>query len=156
MDFEFSISIMRTPAEVFALLRDKDKYSQEEVSPVIILDKTTPGPVSEGTRYREVVQMLPFYQGEILSVITRIEPPEFLEKDFWGAGMLGHLANQFISEREGTRLIQRETLDYQGRLRVFEPIIKGFLGRQLKSRLEDIKTVLESGYPVNLEDRDLN
>jgi len=89
MDFEFSISIMRSPAKVFALLRDKDKYPQEKGSPVIIQDKTTSGPVREGTHYREVVQMLLFYQGEILSVITRFEPPEFLEEDFWGVGMQG-------------------------------------------------------------------
>jgi hypothetical protein len=57
--------------------------------------------------------MLPFYQGKIKSRITRIEPPEFLEEDFCGAGMQGHLAYQFISEGGGTRLIQRETIDYK-------------------------------------------
>lgn len=56
MDFEFSISIMRTPVEVFAFLRDMGKYPQKVGSPVLILDKTTSGPVREGTRFREVVQ----------------------------------------------------------------------------------------------------
>ena len=53
-------------------------------------------------------------------------------------------------------MIQREMLEYKGLLRLFEPIIKGFLGKQLNSQIEEDKTVIVRGYPVNLEDRDLN
>ena len=74
MYFELSILIRRSPSDVFAFLRDKDQYPQEDDSPVLILEKTTVGPVGVGTRYREVVQMLPFVRGEILSGITRNEP----------------------------------------------------------------------------------
>jgi hypothetical protein len=144
--FELTISIHRPPADVFAFLRDKDKYPQEEDSPVLLLEQTTSGLPGVGTCYREVVQMLPFYQGEILSTITRFEPNEHLEEDFRGAGMYGHLAYQFIPEQDGTKLIQRETLHYQGLLRFCEPVIKLLLHRRLRERLEDIKTVLEGGY----------
>ena len=72
--------INRRPADVFAFLRDKDKYPQEEGSPVLVLDKTTPGPPCVGTCYREVVQMLPFYRGEILSEITCFEPNEYRKR----------------------------------------------------------------------------
>lgn len=112
MNFEISIWIQRPPADVFAFLRDKDLYPQENGSPVLVLEKTTPGQPGVGTRYSEVVQMLPFYRGEILSEITRYEPNEFLEEDFSGAGMKGHLAYQFLPENEGTLLIQRETLHF--------------------------------------------
>ena len=91
------------------------KYPQEAGSPILVLQKTTPGPPGTGTCYREVVQMLPFYRGERLSEITRFEPNEYLEEDFRGAGMYGHLTYQFRPEKEGTKLIQRETLHYQGR-----------------------------------------
>lgn len=148
MYLELSISINRQPADVFAFLRDKDRYPQEEGSPVLVLEKTTPGPTGVGTCYREVVQMLPFYRGEILSEITRFEPPEYLEEDFRGAGMQGHLAYQFLPEKEGTKLIQRETLDYQGLLRFCEPVIRLMLDRRLRERLEDIKAVLEGGFIV--------
>lgn len=148
MYFELSISISQPPAEVFAFLRDKDKYPQEQGSPVLALEKTTLGPPGVGTRYREVVQMLPFYQGEILSEITRFEPNEYLEEDFKGAGMVGHLAYQFLPEQDGTKLIQRETLHGQGLLKLCEPIIRLLLDRRLHERLEDIKAVLESGYTV--------
>ena len=146
MYFELIISIDRPPADVFAFLRDKDKYPQERDSPVLLLEQTTSGLPGVGTCYREVVQMLPFYQGEILSTITRFEPNEHLEEDFRGAGMVGHLAYQFIPEKCGTKLIQRETLHCLGLLRFCEPIIKLLLGRRLRERLEDIKAVLEGGY----------
>jgi len=148
MYYELSISINRPPGDVFKFLRDKDTYPQEDGSPVLVLEKTTPGPAGVGTRYREVVQMLPFVRGEILSEITRYEPDEFLEEDFWGAGMDGHLAYQFLEEGEGTMLIQRETLHWRGILRLCEPVIRPILGRQLRQRLEDIKADLESGFIV--------
>ena len=149
MHFELSISIDRPPADVFAFLRDKDKYPQEADSPVLLLEKTTSGPPGVGTRYHEVVQMLPFYRGSIDSEITRYEPDEFLEEDFEGPGMAGHLAYQFLPEGEGTRLIQRETLRYHGLLRLIEPLIRPGLGRRLQERLEDIQEILESGWIVN-------
>jgi hypothetical protein len=144
MFFELSILIDRPPAEVFAFFRDKDKHPQEKGSAVLLLEKTTPGETGVGTRYREVVQMLPFYQGEILSEITRFEAHEYLEEDFWGAGMRGHLAYQFVSEGQGTLLTQRQKLHYRGVLRVLEPLISLVLGRRLRSRLGDIKSILEN------------
>jgi len=93
--------------------------------------------------------MLPFIRGEILSEITRFEPGEFLEEDFQGAGMEGHLAYQFLSESSGTKLIQRETICYRGLLKIFEPVIRLALSRRLRERLEGIKMDLESDWVVN-------
>jgi len=149
MDFELSVYVERTPEDVFIFLRDKDEYPQEEGSPVLLLEKTTPGPPGVGSRYREVVRMLPFLRGEMSSEITRFEPHARLEEDFSGAGMVGHLAYQFLPEGQGTRLIQRETVRCRGLLRLCEPLIGRMLGRRLRWRLRGIKAVLESGYRVN-------
>ncbi|HEY5671876.1 MAG TPA: SRPBCC family protein [Anaerolineales bacterium] len=148
MYFELSITIDRDPREVFAFLRDKDKFPQKPGSPVLVLEQTSPGPPGVGTRYREVVQMLPFYRGELLSVITCFEPGERLEEDFVGAGLRGHLAYRFIGEQGQTILIQQETVEPTGILRVLEPIIKRALLRQLWKRLQGIKQILEAGWVV--------
>lgn len=74
--------ITRSPADVFVFLRDKDLYPLEPGSPVLALDRITEGPIGVGTRYREVVRMLPLVKGEILSVLTRYEPPRHLEESF--------------------------------------------------------------------------
>ena len=145
MYFELSISIKRSPADVFAFLRDKDQVAHEEGSPVLVLEKTTPGPPRVGTHYREVVRMLPFLTGEILSEITRFEPYRHLEEKFQGAGMHGHLAYQLLPEMDGTQLIQREMIHYRGVLKYCGPILQVFLSRRLRERLENIKAVLESG-----------
>ena len=146
MYFELSVRIERPPADVFAFLRDKDLFPQPAGSPVLTLDKTTPGPVGVGTRYSEVVQMLPLVRGKIRSRITRFEPSRFLEEDFSGAGMNGHLAYEFVPDGEATLLIQRETLEPRGPLRPFAGVIERSLAAKLRERLDSIRHVLESGW----------
>jgi len=144
MYFERSIWINRPPADVFVFLRDKDQYPQKPGSPVLLLDKTTPDIPEVGTRYREIVQMLPFYKGEILSEITHFEPPTFLEEDFTGPAMYGHLAYEFRVEGSGTRLFQRETLRFWGILALVEPVIRRVFLPQIEARLKAIKRELEA------------
>ena len=148
MYFEREIWIDRLPADVFAFLRDKDTYPQAADSPVLILERTTGGPVGVGTRYREVVRMFLCLKGEILSEITRYEPPRILEEDFWGSGMEGHLAYEFCTAGEGTRLIQRETIRFKGFVGLAEPFIRAKFLAQIEARLATIKEVLEGGWEV--------
>lgn len=148
MHFDLSIDIDRPPADCFAFLRDKDKLQQEPGSPVLVLDQTTDGPAGVGTRYREVVQMLPFMRGEILSEITRFEPPRFLEEDFTGPGMRGHLAYEFVPRNGGTTLIQRHTLQMRGLMKLFAGVVRRKFGAKIAERLEGVKGALESGYEV--------
>ena len=150
MHFELSVTIERPPSDVFAFLRDKDLYPQEPGSPVLVLEKTTKGPPAVGTRYREVVQMLPLVRGEILSEITRYEPNRYLEERFKGSGMQGHLAYEFVPREAGTELVQRETLQPLGILRLVGPLMKRVLHRRLRERLENIKSILEGGWQVSL------
>jgi hypothetical protein len=149
MYFDLSINIKRSPADVFAFLRDKDKYPQKPGSPDLVLEKTTPGPAGVGTRYREVVQMLPFLRGEMRSEVTRFDRGERLEEVFEGVGMRGYLAYRFVTEDGGTKLIQQEILHMKGLLKIFSPIVKLTLSRQLWKRLEGLKEVLEGGWVVN-------
>ena len=143
------MSIERPPSDVFLFLRDKDLYPQEPGSPVLVLEKTTDGPPGLGTRYREVVQMLPLVRGEIVSEITRYEPDRYLGERFWGAGMRGDLTYEFVPRGGGTELIQRETLQPLGVLKLAAPLIERMLDRRLRQRLEGIKSVLEGGWHVS-------
>jgi hypothetical protein len=59
--------------------------------------------------------------------------------------MHGHLAYQLLPVTNGTQLIQRELIHYRRVLKYCEPILQVFLSRRLRERLENIKTVLESG-----------
>jgi hypothetical protein len=143
MNFELSISINCTQEEVFIFLRDKDQHKQKENSPVLVLERITDPPVTVGTKYREVVQMLPFYISEIFSTITRYEPYEYLEEVFYSKGMKGHLAYQFIGNNSSTKLIQRESIYISFPLNLINPLIKKVLQRKLVGRLIEIKAILE-------------
>lgn len=147
MRFELSVTIARPPAAVFAFLRDKDRYPQPPGSPVLVLDKTTPGPVGVGTRYREVVRMFPFIRGEIRSEITVYEPDHILGERFEGAGMLGYLAYELTESDGGTLLVQRETLHLTGPLKIIAPLWRRMLAPRLRERLQSIKHDLEAHTP---------
>ena len=75
------------------------------------------GPVDAGSRFREVVRMLPGVRGEIRSTVTRCEPDGALGKDFEGARMRRHFAYAFVAEGGGTRRVQRQSLELAGWLR---------------------------------------
>ena len=66
--FSSSINIARPPEAVFDFLANVHLVQQAEGSPVLALDMTTPGPPRLGSRYREVVQLLPFSKGEFISL----------------------------------------------------------------------------------------
>jgi len=145
MKFERSIYIQRPPEDVFLFLRDKDLLPQPAESPVLRLEKTTPGPVAVGTRYCEVVQMFPFWKGDILSEVKRYEPPFHLEEAFHGASMQGYLAYIFQPIEGGTLLIQQETVQFKGLLTIFTPIMERMLLKKIDERLVGIQHFLERG-----------
>jgi uncharacterized protein YndB with AHSA1/START domain len=144
MRFELSVTIARPPAAVFAFLRDKHLHVREPGSPVLVLEKTTPGEVGIGSRFREVVRMLPGIRGEIRSTVTTCEPDRALEEDFAGAGMRGHLAYEFVVDGGGTRLVQRQSLELAGWLRPLQPFVRRAFARRLRGRLDGIAAALEA------------
>jgi hypothetical protein len=143
--FEYEILIQCEPASAFALLRDKHAFQQREGSPVLSLEKLTPGPVGVGTQFREVVQMLPCFRGEILSEVTRCDQFAHLEESFQGPYMRGYVAYTFSVGDGQTRLVQFERLQLIGWLQIFSWAVALMLKPRLRSRLRDIKLVLESG-----------
>jgi uncharacterized protein YndB with AHSA1/START domain len=140
--FESSVTIAQPPGKVFAFLRDKHLHAQEPGSPVLLLEKATPGDVGVGTRFREVVRMLPGVRGEIRSTVSRCEGDRALEEDFAGAGMRGHLAYALRAERDGTRLVQRQTLELAWWLQPLQPLVRRAFARRVRARLDDIAALL--------------
>lgn len=143
MKFQRSLWIDRPPVVVFAFLRDKDTHPQEPGSPVVRLERTTPCPVREGTRFLEVVRVLPFLLMRIESEVTRCDPPHRLEERFTSRQMAGYLAYEFRSESGGTNLVQWEMLRYRGLLALAEPVLARLLLPRIESRLRDIRDAVQ-------------
>ncbi len=141
--FRGSIDIKKRPEAVFDLLANVHLVKQAEDSPVLALEMTTPGPVGLGTRYREVVQMLPFVKGEMLSEITAFGPPRVLEMEWTGPAMTGRDRYELAEIPDGTQLVHQKWTSGRGLLRLMEPFMRQALIPRLEERLVAIKRGLE-------------
>jgi hypothetical protein len=138
-----SIDISRPAETVFDYLANIQKIQQTDTSPVVSLDLTTAGPPKVGSRYREVVQMMPFFKGEFLSEITKFDPPRILEMDWTGPGMAGTDRYEFTQIQGGTKLKHTKWVGCPCLLRIAEPFMRGPLFSKLQQRLRAIKCELE-------------
>jgi hypothetical protein len=143
--FRGSVVIRRPPEVIFEVMANLHRVPQAEGSPVLALDLATSGPVGPGSRFREVVRILPFYSWEFLSEITTYTPPRLLEETFTGPGMSGLIRYDLTEVDEGTELVQQEWLSLRGLLRVFDPMVRRALYSRLEARLDLIKRGLEEG-----------
>lgn len=139
-----SIDIRKPPEVVFAFLANIQDVQQPDDSPVLALDLITEGPPRLGSKYREVVQMMPFVKGEILSEITAFESPRVLEMTWSGPGMRGTDRYELDTHPYGITLNHKKCTSFPGILRVLEPIMLKPLIPRLEQRLVDIKRILES------------
>lgn len=144
MEFEFKTVINRPREDVFAFFRDVDQQGGRKGSIVPVLDKTTPGPVSIGTRYYEVVQIMPFVTGKVFTEVVGIVPYRLLAYRFVALGMKGELTYLFQATSEGTVVVQKQSLLPGGMLKLFGPIIGALFSMMATARLAGIKNLLES------------
>jgi hypothetical protein len=140
-----SIDIRKPPEDVFEFLANIQDVQQSEDSPVLALDLITEGPPRLGSMYREVVQMMPFVKGEILSEITAFDVPRVLELTWSGAGMSGTDRYEMETNQYGTTLTHTKHTSFPGFLQVMEPIMRKALIPRLEERLVGIKRILD-GY----------
>lgn len=143
MKFRRTVWINRSPEKVFAFLRDKDMHVRPPGSPVVLLERTTPGAVHAGTKFLEIVRITLFVRSRIESEITRVDPPLHLEEKFWARRMRGYLAYEFIPDHGGTLLVQKEILRYRGVLGLLEPMVERMLLPRIEARLRGIRDALE-------------
>lgn len=149
MEFQRTTVINRPLHEVFAFFRDIDQHAGRKGTVVPVYDKVTPGPVGVGTRYWEVVQLLPFVTGEIVTEVVGYEPGRRLTYRYVALGMPGELTYLFEAVEGGTRLVQQQSLRPSGVLRVCSPLIEAMFSRMIARRLIGIKCLLESGTPAD-------
>ncbi len=143
-----SINIGRRPEEIFHVLANVHRVRQAENSPVLALEMTTSGPPGLGSKFREVVRMLPFYDGEFLSEVTAFEPPVLLEEVWTGPGMSGRDRYELTEIQDGTKLVHQKWVSCLGLLRIMEPFVRRALFQRLEWRLDEIKRILEEGLDL--------
>jgi hypothetical protein len=131
MDYDLSIAIRRPPEAVYAMLTEIQDFIHGPGSPVPEMEKIPPGPTTVGTRWREVVRLLPFLTMTMWSEVTGVAPGRRLSEAFHGPLMSGQLNYEIDPTPDGSVLRQRETLEPHGPLR----LVAGLMGRMLRPRL---------------------
>jgi hypothetical protein len=119
-----SIDIQRPPEIVFDFLANIQDVQQSDDSPVLALDLITKAPPRLGSKYREVVQMMPLLRGEIISEITAFDPQRVLEMAWRGPGMTGTDRYELAITQDGTTLNHTKCVSCSGVLRVMEPFMR--------------------------------
>ncbi len=143
IEFNSSITIRRPPEPIFDFLANIHSLQQAGGSPVLSLEKLTPEPPGPGFKYREVVQMFPFYKGEFVTEIAVFEPPRLLELVWTGPAMIGRDRYELTPAEDGTKLHHIKCVSNPGLLRIMEPMMRKQLFPRLQARLEEIKRELE-------------
>lgn len=145
MDFDLAIDIERPPHDVYAMLADVQDFATGPGSPVTLMEKTPAGPTAVGTRWREVVRLMPGLAMTTRTTAALVEPDRRLGLDWTAPGMHGRILYTMESVGGGTRLRQEEDVRTHGWLRPFAGPVRRILGPKLHARLADIKELLESG-----------
>ncbi len=143
MQYDISVTIRRPRDSIFAVLADVQDYIHRPGSPIPEMEKIPPGETEVGTRWREVVRLLPFVTMTMWSTVTALDPGRRLEESFRGPAMTGHIVYSLEPTDAGTVLRQRETLTPHGLLRLLAGPMDRMLRPRLAARLEAIKALLE-------------
>jgi hypothetical protein len=138
-----AIHIHKPLEVVFDFLANIQDLHQPDDSPVLALDLITEDPPRLGSKYREVVRMMPFVKAEIISEITAFDLPRVIELTWSGSGMSGTDTYELDTNQGGTILKHTKCISFFGILRVMEPIMRMPLIPRLEQRLVDIKHILE-------------
>jgi hypothetical protein len=148
LKFHVEAEIARAPAAVFGYLRDIDKKCRDPRSVVPVLEKVGTETTGVGSRFREIVRVLPFADAEVASEVTRFEPPRELDYQFslrlLGLRLTGDLQYRLEMRNGGTRLVQEQTLRPHGLLRLLKPIIRRQFGARIEERMGCMKAELEA------------
>jgi len=143
IEFSESITIRKPPEEVFDFLCCLPNVQQAGGSPVVLMETLTPNRPGPGFRYREVVQMFPFYRGGFISEIASYERPWTLELVWTAPGMSGQDRYELLGVDQGTQLSHTKRVNPLGLLRLAESIMRAQLIPRLQLRLQETKPGLE-------------
>ena len=140
MEFTNSITIERTPHDVFAFVSNLENVPKWNYA-IVETRKESEGPVTVGTMYRQV-RSLPSRSEETLQV-TEFEP----DRRFAFEGGLGPLEGTLTYELEevgeSTRLTNRADLQARGIAKLAAPIASGRVRGAVAENLDALKQLLE-------------
>lgn len=139
-----AIGIARSAETVYAFLADIQETEPIPRRATVQMIKQPPGRTTLGTRWHERVRFAPGCWLRIESVVTEVDEPHRLGRDFSSRPWSGHLTYDIDDEPDGCVLHHRELVRLHALLRPLGPVIERRLRRKIDERLGDIEHVLAS------------
>ena len=142
MKFTQSVTIDRTPEDVFAYLADLENLPQWNYA-IQRTHKVTPGPVSVGTRYQQI-RTVPSLQEESLEVVEFDAGRRLAVR-----GTLNHLPARLdydvTTARDVTVVTNTVELAVRGPLALVSPLATRQIKSAVAQNLSVLKQILEGG-----------
>lgn len=107
---------------------------------------TTPGPLGLGSSYQQRVAILGF-ETWIKTVVTELDPPHVLAHSAKNASIAGPFSARITLDptAAGTRVVRTVEIEPRGIWKVFLPILRPLLWRQMEAQTRNLKRLLEAG-----------
>jgi len=141
MKFSNTVTVDRSPADVFAFVADLENVPRWNYA-ISETRKTSEGPVGVGTTYRQL-RSIPSPSEESLRVTEFAPTRRFAVKG--GLGPLeGTLTYEFEEIGGGTRLTNSADLEGRGLAKLAAPIAAGRVRAAVAENLETLKQLLEA------------
>lgn len=144
IEFTNTISINRPVGEVYAYLSDLEHIPEWNWA-ITETIKTSPGPITVGTRYRQT-RSVPQPATEDLE-ITRLEPNQHIEIDGTLAQFPARISYHLEETESATQLTNTVSLAPQGAVRLVAPLVASRIKGAVADNLNVLKTRLESEDP---------
>ena len=141
IEFQHTVEINSSPAEVFAVLSDVERVTEWQKS-VVDSRKTTSGPVRAGTEYQQTWKVIGTRR--VTSRVAAYRQDELIAfagdagiADFYCAFELSSTASG------GTHLVTRTEFRLHGLWRLAQPLMGGELRRETANEMEALKRLVE-------------
>jgi hypothetical protein len=136
------VVIQRPLEEVFAFLADLENWSVWRPD-LRESEQTSRGPLDVGTTFRQALDV-GGQRMELFCEVTEYEKNRQLSLDYARDGLWFGLTFYFEPAEGGTRITGKGAGRMSGLSSLFEPLVDREVNQQIKTSLDDLKSLLES------------
>ena len=140
--FTETVEIERPVDRVFSFISNLENTPRWN-DDVVKTKKMSPGPIEEGTVFRQYRDGPPGGAGEAVAITTHT-PPERLELEARLADSPARVSYEFDEIDGGTRLVSEIEIEPKGAMKLIAPVVESRVKHAVAEDLAELKRVLEA------------
>jgi hypothetical protein len=139
---EECVEIKHPIDKVFAYTTDAKSWSEWQ-SIIPEAEQTSAGSVGVGTTFKGISRMMGLSL-KWTAKVTEYEPNGHFGKNITSAGLIVEQHNTYIPIEEGLKFTIVYDMKVRGLFKLFSPMLKSSMRKELKKRLSNLKGILEA------------